>query len=89
MKIDFDEASKEWRKNKKKVGKGGMFRYVCGLPRKDGNPCQAPPKHWCRSLRPKNEIFVRDWSPCRHHAKRHEVIRNKIEIFSFSKLKRE
>ena len=66
VEIDFDEASKAWRRNKKK--NGGSFKYVCGRPRKsDGEPCQAPPVKWARSRRPKNELFVRDWGPCRFH----------------------
>ena len=66
VEIDFDGASREWRKNKKRYG--GSFVYVCGLPRKsDGKPCQAPPHKWCRSLRPKDETFMKDWGPCRYH----------------------
>jgi hypothetical protein len=73
VEIDFDGASVAWRKNKKKLGGyfhwGGSFEYVCGLPRKsDGKPCQGHPKKWCKSRRPKDGTFMRDWGPCRHHA---------------------
>lgn len=30
--IDFDEASREWRKNKVSLGKG-FFQYKCAFPR--------------------------------------------------------
>lgn len=37
MEIDFDEASKIWMRNKKKIG-NGAYRYVCGAKKrfKDG-----------------------------------------------------
>jgi hypothetical protein len=33
--IDFDEASKEWRANKKK-NKDGSFSYICGATCSNG-----------------------------------------------------
>lgn len=66
VEINFDEARKEWRKNKINVSKS-MFKYCCGLPKKNGEPCKAPPKHWSRTQRPKNEPFIRTWGPCKHH----------------------
>lgn len=36
--IDFDEASKAWRENKKKLDNGN-FIYVCGALTKTGNIC--------------------------------------------------
>lgn len=41
--IDFDQASKEWRKNKKPYG-DGAFKYVCGYMKSNGKPCQRPPQ---------------------------------------------
>jgi hypothetical protein len=35
--IDFDKASEEWRKNKKKIGQD-MY-YLCGYVTKRGTPC--------------------------------------------------
>ena len=37
--MNFDEASKAWRVNKKSHG-NGYFSYVCGHPTKKGVPCQ-------------------------------------------------
>jgi len=37
--IDFDEASREWRANKKHIG-NCHYLYVCGTICKNGNPCQ-------------------------------------------------
>jgi len=36
--IDFDEASKVWRTNKKSIG-NGCFKYVCNQITKSGKPC--------------------------------------------------
>ena len=41
--IDFDEASKMWRKNKKHNGYGS-FSYVCGEKTKKGTYCKNQPK---------------------------------------------
>ena len=40
--IDFDDASKEWMKNKKKIG-DGSYIYVCGVNTKQDKPCQNKP----------------------------------------------
>ena len=39
--IDFDEASKCWRENKK-VGLNGMFSYICNYQLPNGKKCQKP-----------------------------------------------
>ncbi len=36
--IDFDEAAREWRANKK--AKGASFVYVCGMTTRAGKRCQ-------------------------------------------------
>jgi hypothetical protein len=36
--IDFDEASREWLKNKKSIG-NGQYKYICCQQTKKGNPC--------------------------------------------------
>lgn len=41
--IDFDDASEEWRANKKTLS-NGMFKYICGCPTKSGSKCMRPPK---------------------------------------------
>lgn len=38
--IDFDEASKAWRANKK-VLKNGMFAYKCVYIHSTGSPCKS------------------------------------------------
>ena len=42
--IDFDHASKEWNKNKKRCG-NGTYCYVCGEETKRGTPCQKIRTH--------------------------------------------
>jgi hypothetical protein len=37
--IDFDEASKCWRENKKSIG-NGMYTYKCCALTKEGKPCK-------------------------------------------------
>ena len=37
--IDFDEASIEWRKNKKKT-KNGQFEYICSYIHTNGKQCR-------------------------------------------------
>jgi hypothetical protein len=39
--IDFDEASREWRKNKKHNGKGS-FVYTCNYTHTNGKQCNKP-----------------------------------------------
>jgi len=37
--IDFDEASREWKSNKKST-KNGCYKYVCIQITKSGNQCK-------------------------------------------------
>ena len=37
--IDFDEASREWRRNKKETGQG-KFKYICTGRTQNGNLCK-------------------------------------------------
>jgi hypothetical protein len=39
--IDFDDASSEWNRNKKRVGQ--MYVYVCGETTVSGKPCKKSP----------------------------------------------
>lgn len=39
VEIDFDEASRAWNANKKKIG-NGCYVYVCGTLLKNGKHCQ-------------------------------------------------
>ena len=41
--IDFDDASKEWSANKKRVGQ--MYIYVCGTKLASGKRCQNKPSN--------------------------------------------
>ena len=43
VEIDFDDASEEWRANKKSMP-NGMFKYICGCPTKSGAKCMRPRK---------------------------------------------
>ena len=48
-KVDFDEASKAWRKNKLYIGYGS-FRYRCLSKTKKGDMCKNKPikdKQYC------------------------------------------
>jgi hypothetical protein len=40
--IDFDEASKAWKANKKSVG-NGCYKYVCCHVSKTGRKCNKVP----------------------------------------------
>ena len=40
--IDFDEATREWRANKK-TKPNGCYEYICGHITKTGNKCQKKP----------------------------------------------
>lgn len=63
--IDFDESSRMWRMNKKKISfSQGQFEYVCGYPKKNGEPCRAPPKSFKKQFR---EDFKQTWSYCIQH----------------------
>ncbi len=63
--IDFDEASRAWRANKKKVGNG--FQYCCGEPKKNGEPCKAPPKIWSDKKAEFDFSRHDGWGPCTKH----------------------
>lgn len=39
VEIDFDEASKLWRQNKKYIG-GGNFVYICNYIHSNGKQCR-------------------------------------------------
>jgi len=39
--IDFDEASREWNRNKRRNGR--MYEYVCGQTCLSGRPCKRKP----------------------------------------------
>jgi hypothetical protein len=36
--IDFDEASRSWKENKKSMG-NGTYKYICPSLKKDGSKC--------------------------------------------------
>lgn len=64
--IDFNEASKAWRQNKKYSTLNNTFKeYVCGYIKSNGNPCHAPPKVFKKQFR---EDFVQQWSYCMAHS---------------------
>lgn len=49
--IDFDEASKAWKENKKSIG-NGSYKYVCSKIGKNNNQCIAkclPGEEYCRT----------------------------------------
>lgn len=73
--LDFDEASRAWRKNKRKmVGKEGTFEYVCGVIKKNGEICQGVPYTWCKSyvrrfIKKYGFKPMREHSICKQHLK--------------------
>ena len=40
--IDFDEASRHWRENKKSIG-NGSYKYICECVTKNGKICNKRP----------------------------------------------
>ena len=47
--IDFDEASRHWRENKKSIG-NGSYKYICECVTKNGKICNKRPalgSHYC------------------------------------------
>ena len=42
--IDFDEASRAWNQNKKKID-NGCYVYICGHKLKNGKTCQKQVKN--------------------------------------------
>jgi hypothetical protein len=45
VEIDFDEASREWNRNKRRVGHS--YVYVCGYMCASGKPCKRSPSAGC------------------------------------------
>lgn len=45
IRIDFDEASKVWNVNKKRVGQN--YEYICGKNTRSGGKCQRKPQKDC------------------------------------------
>ena len=43
--IDFDEASREWNRNKRRAGHS--YVYVCGYMCASGKPCKRSPSSGC------------------------------------------
>lgn len=39
VEIDFDEASRMWKANKKSIG-NGSYKYICSQKTKSGNKCK-------------------------------------------------
>ncbi len=68
MAINFDEAQRQWRRNKIDMG-GGIFEYCCGYLKPNGDFCKAPPRHWAMVLRPKYQFhsYPRTPGPCKYH----------------------
>ena len=44
--IDFDEASRAWKSNKKSIG-NGQYQYVCEYISKTGKKCKKQPFQGC------------------------------------------
>ena len=52
--IDFDEATREWKENKKSIG-NGCYRYCCLQKTKQGKPCKreaCPGTDYCKIHHP-------------------------------------
>ena len=43
VEIDFDEASEEWKANKRSLG-NGCYKYLCSHVCKSGSLCKREPK---------------------------------------------
>jgi hypothetical protein len=65
--IDFDEASRQWMRNKKRK-KG--YIYCCGKTKRNGKPCRRQPWFWKR-VRDRNSVHYMSqpltWGLCSHH----------------------
>jgi hypothetical protein len=46
IKIDFDEASAAWKKNKKSIG-NGQYKYICMQKTKAGKSCKRESLKFC------------------------------------------
>ena len=67
--IDFEEASKEWRRNKKNMGHG-FFQYRCGAQKSRGKYCRKLPhsiqiEQRVRKCKP----LFGEWEYCSYHKK--------------------
>ena len=50
VEIDFDEASRLWKANKKSIG-NGSYKYICSQTTKSGNECKReslPGSNYCK-----------------------------------------
>ena len=50
VEIDFDEASRMWKANKKSIG-NGSYKYICSQKTKSGNKCKReslPGSNYCK-----------------------------------------
>lgn len=75
--INFDEASKLWRANKRnpRMSKS-FFEYCCGALKPNGEFCKAPPNCWTAGYRRRlrdteeyDELYdgVKQWGYCTKH----------------------
>ncbi len=64
MEIDFDEAQRQWRRNK--IDLGGECSSIAAVILKF---CKAPPRRWSVVHRPKSEFhsYPRSPGPCKYH----------------------
>ena len=53
--IDFDEASREWKSNKKQM-KNGCYKYICIQITKSGNQCKRESEQGCDFCKCHNKI---------------------------------
>lgn len=69
--IDFDEASRLWRANKRRNKLHNAFEYCCGALKPNGEFCKSPPHSWNTSVRkldPEDD-GVKRWGYCTFHQK--------------------
>lgn len=67
--IDFDEAQRAWRANKRNPRAKSIFEYCCGAEKPNGEFCKAPPHCWKNTVRkfdPEDD-GVKRWSYCTRH----------------------
>jgi hypothetical protein len=53
--IDFDEASREWKSNKKQTT-NGCYKYICIQITKSGNQCKRESEKGCNFCKCHNKI---------------------------------
>jgi hypothetical protein len=63
--MEFDVASRAWRRNKVRKARG--FEYCCGATKQNGQPCRGVPYVWSTSYRRLHTLTSRGWSYCRQH----------------------